>query len=251
MKITIFDIKEMALHDGPGLRTTVFLKGCPLRCRWCHNPEGLSFEPQLMFRQAKCRGCQRCRQKCRHPGCQQYGRCLLVCPENCLEIAGRRVDVQTLAEEMKASASILEDGFGGFTLSGGEPLAQADPLQALLWELKEYHCCMETSGFAKPEVFSAVLSKLDMVIMDLKLADPKLHRENTGVSNEVILTNLRILQESGKPHILRTPLIPGITDTQENLSELKKLVADSPWEMLPYNPAAGAKYEMLGMDYLL
>lgn len=246
---TIFDIKEMAVHDGPGIRTTVFLKGCPLRCKWCHNPEGLSFEPQLMYKYARCKGCKKCQTICNHPQCQPYHRCLLACSENCLEITGKRLDVKALAKELKASADILADSFGGFTFSGGEPLAQPDFLLELLEELKDYHLCIETSGFANSTVFQAVVEKLNYVIMDIKLADPYLHKKFTGVDNAQILKNFHYLEKSGKEYIIRTPMIPGITDTKENLDGIKAIIGNSHWEKLPSNAMAGAKYKMLGMEY--
>jgi len=248
---TIFDIKEMAVHDGPGLRTTVFFKGCPLRCRWCHNPEGLSARPQLMYKQAACRHCGLCRKDCGHADCKPFGRCLHICPENCLEVTGRTVSAEELAAELRSSAEILGSGFGGVTFSGGEPLAQPDFLLETMDRLQGLHLCMETSGFAPEAVFRQVVERLDFVIMDLKLADPVLHRQYTGVDNGQILSNLRLLQTSGKPHLIRTPLIPGITDTAENLTAVKALVGDSPWEQLPYNAMAGAKYRMLDMEYTL
>lgn len=251
MNGVIFDIKEMAVHDGPGIRTTVFLKGCPLRCKWCHNPEGLTAEPQLMYKQARCIKCERCKTECNHPECQPFGRCIRVCPQNCLEISGRTVDPKELAKELKENAEILGDSFGGFTFSGGEPLAQPKFLIELLNELKDYHLCIETSGYAETEVFLRVIEKLDFVIMDIKIADSELHKKYTGVSNSRILENFETLRKSGKPYLIRTPLIPNITDTKENLEGIKKLIGTADWEQLPYNKMAGAKYKMLGMSYEL
>ena len=248
---TIFDIKEMAVHDGPGLRTTVFFKGCPLRCAWCHNPEGLSSKVQLMVKEARCTHCGACRRKCDHDICQPFERCILSCPENCLEIAGRQISAKQLADEIKKSAEILGDLFGGFTFSGGEPFAQAEFLKLCIKELKDYHLCIETSGYADPEVFQSVIESLDFIIMDIKLVDRELHRKYTGVDNKKILTNFNILKTSGKPFLIRTPLIPGITDTVENLKAIEELIQGCSWEKLPYNGAAGAKYKMLGMDYPL
>lgn len=247
----IFDIKEMAVHDGPGIRTTVFFKGCPLRCRWCHNPEGLSTEPQLMYKQVRCIDCKNCQRECDHEECQPFGRCIHACPENCLEIAGKKIEVQELAEELKKSAEVLGDSFGGFTFSGGEPLAQPDFLLELIDQLKDYHLCIETSGYADSEVFKKVIEKLDLVIMDIKLADSEEHKKYTGVNNEKILNNFEILKNSGVPFIIRTPLIPEITDTKENLEAIEKIIGNSTWEKLPYNTMAGAKYKMLGMKYSL
>lgn len=251
MNGVIFDIKEMAVHDGPGIRTTVFFKGCPLRCKWCHNPEGLTVEPQLMYKQARCIKCGRCKTECNHPECQPFGKCIRVCPQNCLEISGRTVEAKFLAKELKENAEILGDSFGGFTFSGGEPLAQPKFLIELMDELKDYHLCIETSGYAKTEVFSEILEKLDFVIMDIKIADSELHKKYTGVSNSRILENFETLRKSGKPYLIRTPLIPNITDTKENLEGIKKIIGNADWEKLPYNKMAGAKYKMLGMSYEL
>ncbi len=248
---TIFDIKEMAVHDGPGIRTTVFFKGCHLRCAWCHNPEGLSFKSQLMYKDIRCIGCKNCERKCKHPECQQFGRCIHACPENCLEISGREIQANALADELKKSADILGADFGGFTFSGGEPLAQAKFLLELINELKGYHLCIETSGYADSKIFKSIVDKLDFVIMDIKLADSETHKKYTGVDNKLILQNFEYLKKCGKPYIIRTPLIPNITDTKENLAAIGDLIGNSTWEKLPYNAAAGAKYRMLGMKYTL
>lgn len=248
---TIFDIKEMAVHDGPGIRTTVFFKGCPLRCRWCHNPEGLSFEPQLMYKDIRCIGCKSCQKACEHEECKPFGRCIHACPENCLEISGRKLEAKELANELKESAYILGNSFGGFTFSGGEPLAQPEFLLVLIEELKDYHLCIETSGYCDSKIFKAIIEKLDFIIMDIKIADFKTHKEYTGVGNDKIISNFEILKKSGKPYLIRTPLIPNITDTKENLIEIEKIIGNSKWEKLLYNAAAGAKYKMLGMEYCL
>lgn len=247
----IFDIKEMAIHDGPGIRTTVFFKGCPLNCKWCHNPEGLSPKPQLMYKKAGCINCGLCKTPCKHNECKPFGRCIHICPENCLEISGREVEALKLAQELKESADILKDSFGGFTFSGGEPLAQPEFLLELINELQGYHLCIETSGYAKSDVFASVINKLDLVIMDIKLANTKLHMKYTGAYNEKILKNFEILKKSQKPYIIRTPMIPNITDTKENLDAIQKIIGDSCWEKLPYNTVAAAKYDMLGMKYSL
>lgn len=246
---TIFDIKEMAVHDGPGIRTTVFLKGCPLRCKWCHNPEGFSREPQLFIKEARCTHCNLCYKPCNHPECQPFGRCLHICPENCLTVSGRTVKVKDLARELIESAEPLGNTFGGFTFSGGEPLFQSEFLFELIDELKDYHLCIETCGFCDSNVFKSLIKKLDFIIMDIKLADSKAHKKYTGVDNRKILENFHILKNSGKPYIIRTPLIPNITDTKENLDEIKKIICDSHWERLPYNATAGVKYKMLGIEY--
>ena len=246
---TIFDIKEMAVHDGPGIRTSVFLKGCPLRCVWCHNPEGLSVKTQLMHKYARCKDCGLCKLPCDHESCKPFGRCIHVCPENCLELVGREVEASALASELKDSALILGDSFGGFTFTGGEPFAQPEFLQELIELLGGFHLCIETSGYTDTDTFQKVIQKLDYVIMDLKLANDTAHRKFTGVSNKRILENLEILRKSGKPCCIRTPLIPGITDTDENLEQIRSLVGNLPYECLAYNPIGEAKYKMLGITY--
>lgn len=249
MNGTIFDIKEMAVHDGPGIRTTVFLKGCPLRCIWCHNPEGLSPKPQLMFKEAKCTKCNLCYKPCNHADCNPFGRCLHICPQNCLSITGKTVSDEDLKTELVKGADILGDSFGGFTFSGGEPLMQSEFLLSMLDKLSNYHLCIETSGYANNDIFKKVIEKLDFVIMDIKIADSELHKKYTGVGNEQILENFEMLKESGKPYIIRTPLIPSITDTPDNLSKIQEIIGNSKWEKIPFNEMAGAKYKMLGMNF--
>ncbi len=246
---TIFDVKEMAVHDGPGIRTTVFLKGCPLRCKWCHNPEGLITEPQVMFKEARCRHCGKCIIECSHKECKIFNRCIYTCPEQCYEISGKKIDAKQLSVELAKGAEVLIDSFGGFTLSGGEPLMQKDFVLELRGLLKDYHFCIETSGYADSQTFTEVIEAMDYVIMDIKLADNELHKKYTGVDNSRILNNFEILKNSGKPYVIRTPLIPGITDTVENLSAIKAIIGDSTWEQIPYNVMAGAKYKMLGFEF--
>lgn len=248
---TVFDIKEFSIHDGPGPRVTVFLKGCPLRCLWCHNPEGLRREPQLLWKESLCVQCGRCRTPCDHPDCKGLDRCRHQCTAGALTLAGSTWDVQSLAKKLRGYERMLSSMGGGITLSGGEPLYQPEFTAALLEALSGMHRAVQTSGYASESVFRRVLERTEYVMMDVKLADPGQHLRYTGVDNAPILRNLRILQESGKPHLLRTPLIPGITDTEENLKAIAQLAGDSPVELLSYNPFAGAKYAQLGMDYPL
>ena len=248
----IFDIKEFAIHDGEGARTTVFLKGCPLRCIWCHNPEGLSPTKELYIKQNGCLGCGRCRIPCHHEECQGLGRCLHVCPKDLVSVAGVEYEASALAEKLLKHKLFFDSVGGGVTLSGGEPLLQSEFCIELLALLKgKVHTAIETSGYADREVFQAVTSLCDFVYMDLKLMDEELHKTYTGVSNKKILDNARYLKESGIPHTFRTPLIPHVTDTEENLSAIREFVGDSPWETLSYNPLAPAKYPSVGRKFLL
>ena len=248
---TIFDIKEFSIHDGPGPRVTVFLKGCPLRCLWCHNPEGLQREPQLLWKESLCVGCGRCRIPCDHPDCQGLDRCRHQCAKGALTLSGVRWEAEALAKKLRGYESMLRSMGGGITLSGGEPLYQPEFTVQLLKNLAGIHRAIQTSGFASESVFRQVLEQTEFVMMDLKLADPQQHQKYTGVDNGPILKNLKSLQESGKPHLLRTPLIPGVTDTPENLKAIAALAGDSPVELLEYNAFAPAKYAQLGKVYPL
>ena len=244
----VFDIKEFSVNDGPGVRTTVFFKGCPLRCVWCHNPEGLESGRGILVRQRGCLQCGRCRLPCTHPECQGLGRCLHACPAGLVEGLGREWTAPELAARLLRDKELFESSGGGVTLSGGEPLLQHEFAVELLRQLP-VHRAIETSGFATEEVFTRVIAEVDYVMMDIKLADPEAHRRYTGVDNAPILRNFEILRQSGKPYLVRVPLIPDITDTPENLAKIATVVGDSPTELLPYNRMAGAKYASVGKTF--
>lgn len=250
----VFDLKEFAVHDGPGVRQTVFLKGCPLRCMWCHNPEGLSVMPQLMVSGAACTGCGQCQKICRHPDfCTACGDCVTVCPQGIRKISGERVSVEELEQRIRKNSSYYQSLGGGVTFSGGEPLLQGAFLSALLDRLSDLHCAIETCGHAKPEIFREVVGKLQFVLLDVKLADPEQHRRYTGQDNVLILENLQWLRQTDIPFIVRIPLIPGVNDTAENYGQTAELLAGIDnllrVELLPYHKTAGAKYRMLGEEY--
>ena len=250
MKGIVFDIKEFALNDGDGIRTTVFLKGCPLRCIWCHNPEGLSADPELSVKQNRCVSCGLCRQKCEHEECQPFGRCLHICPNDLIHVVGQEWESEALAARLLHHADFFRMTGGGITLSGGEPLMQADFCKALLSILRPHiHCAIETSGYAPLATFEAVVSKCDFVYMDLKLANREAHLEYTGVPNDNILRNAALLKESEIPHKFRIPLIPGVTDTVENLAALSEIIGEDSVELLPYNTMAAAKYKNVGRTF--
>jgi pyruvate formate lyase activating enzyme len=221
----VFDIKEFAIHDGPGIRTTVFLKGCPLRCRWCHNPEGLVPEPQEMLSPSGKR------------------------------VAGRRYTPPELAAVISRQADILRMNDGGVTFSGGEPLFQAAFVSEVIDRLDGLHVLLDTSGYGSSEDFDRLAAKSDLVYFDLKLLDPGAHRSWTGSDNGPILRNLQALCEKGSPpFVIRVPLVPGVTDTEQNLTEIAETVLrlDRPplrVDLLPYNRAAGGKYRACGMRF--
>ena len=251
IKGTIFDIKEFSIHDGPGARITVFLKGCPLRCQWCHNPEGLCAAPQLMHKKSICTQCGACLQGCDHPECKAFGRCIHACPNGCLSVAGKEITAEALAEKLRANADFFALTDGGITVSGGEPLMQPEFVMALATHLPGVHKAIQTSGYARPEVYRQVIAHFDYVMQDIKLVDRDAHKKYTGVSNEWILENIAYLKKCGIPYIFRVPMIPGITDTEENLAAIRRLTEGCPVEYLKYNDLAGAKYEMLDMTYPL
>ena len=245
----VFDIKDFAVSDGDGVRTTVFFKGCPLRCRWCHNPEGLSPLPELYIK-GSCTDCGLCKGGCDHPDCRPYGRCLQICPRNAVTVAGREYTPEELASRLKRDADMLNAMDGGITFSGGEPLMRVDFLVATAAVLRpELHLTLETSGYAPGEDFGRAITLFDEVLMDLKLADPALHREYTGRDNALILANSRALKGSGISHRFRIPLIPGVTATRANLTALASVAGDSRVELLPYNALAGAKYRGVGREF--
>lgn len=251
MEGTIFDIKEFSIHDGPGIRVTVFMKGCPLRCIWCHNPEGLEPQAQLLYKKNLCSHCGNCMIPCRHSECRPWKRCIHACANGCLAVSGRRVTEKEAAEQIFEYSDFFNLAEGGVTISGGEPLLQADFVCALAQRLGGMHKAIQTSGYTDGETYKRVIDHFDLIMQDIKLADPAMHRKYTGVDNEPILRNIEYLKKSGKQFVFRVPLIPGITDVTENLMEISGIVGDSPVELLKYNPLAGAKYDMLGLRFPL
>ncbi len=249
----VFDIKEFAVHDGPGIRCTVFMKGCPLRCLWCHNPEGLSIAPQAMVSENGCTHCGRCLSACGHTECQGLGRCVHACPQGLVRLAGRSMEASDVAAHLLRLAPLLVDG--GATISGGEPLMQPDFVLDLIARLEGMHTIVQTSGHASSEIFQSVARAVSTLYMDIKCVDDERHRQLTGVSNERIRANLSWLKQGVTPFLIRVPLIPGLNDDRANLEATAALLTGAHnllgVELLPYNPFAGAKYKGLGMAYPL
>lgn len=245
----IFDIKEFAVFDGPGIRQTVFLKGCPLACGWCHNPEGLRMQPQIMATKTVCRFCQQSQYVLASNICAHCGNVLPVLPR----ITGEKVEANELVRRIRRHSDYYARYGGGVTFSGGEPLMQPLFLLEVLAQIPDLHCAIETSGYCRPEVFAEVITEIDYVMFDLKLFDSTLHQQHTGKPNDRILHNARILCQGNTPFVIRIPLIPGITDTEDNLVQIAQFIQGArsllKVELLPYHRTAGAKYPLVGLEY--
>ena len=255
MEGTIFSIEEFAVYDGEGIRVNVFFKGCPLRCQWCHNPEGFSTRRQIVRSPNGCLGCGECRNACSSPeNCLECGACILACPRRLIRFSGERWDAQKLAARILRLKPILDSSGGGVTFSGGEVLLQPDFLCELLEATSSLHRAIETCGYASEETFRRVLSRVDFVFFDLKVMDPQRHRQYTGKDNELILKNARILMESGVPYTFRVPFIHEVNTNRENLEQMRDFLSVSSKpvsiEFLAYNQMAGSKYKMLGKEYV-
>ncbi len=235
VKGIIFDLKKYAVHDGPGIRTTVFLKGCPLDCWWCHNPESRKLEPQVVERKSAQNS----------PGLSY---------RDSREIIGREATVAEVLREIEKDVIFYDQSGGGVTFSGGEPLLQIDFLEALLRECREreIHTAVDTTGYASWEQLERIFPFTDLFLYDLKLLDDRLHRRYTGVSNRLILENLEKLLSRGARVVIRIPLIPDFTDSRENLLQIARYLRKFPQikriDLLPYNPIGEAKYAKLGLE---
>ena len=220
---TVFDIKEFAVHDGPGIRTTVFMKGCALRCSWCHNPEGLSAEPQVL----------------RSPSGER--------------LAGTRYTSLELAKLLNRQAGILSENGGGVTFSGGEPLFQSDFVLETIAQLDGLHILLDTSGYGSAANFKQLAKRVDMFYFDIKSLDADVFRKFCGGDVGVVLRNLMQLRTLDVQVVIRVPLIPGVTDTIQNMIKIAQTIQELPGllrvDLLPYHKLAGAKYPLLGLEY--
>ena len=253
MQGVVFSIEEFSVYDGPGIRTTVFLKGCPLRCTWCHNPEGQNPFPEIVKSPNGCIGCQQCEAGAEMKGDHRVytEQSIQNCPMGLLRWSGEEIGVQELCEKILRNKQLLQNG--GVTFSGGEPLMQSDFLLSCLKELKgKVHTAIQTSGYCEPDVFQKAVALADYFLFDIKLISDDLHRQYTGVSNKNILKNLAYLASNANDFVVRIPLIPGVTDTDENISGIIKILVQNNIryvELLPYNRLAGGKYKLLGRVY--
>lgn len=264
----IFNIQKFSLHDGPGIRTTVFFKGCNLRCKWCANPESQLPRPQMTLDIGKCRGCAACVNACAHGArsmqdgrpvidivkCTGCGACVQICPAQAIAVEGRRVSVRDVLEECIKDKSFYDHSGGGVTFSGGELFLQ----QAFATELARalrangIRVAVETAAAVDPDRFSAFLGEIDYAFVDLKHYDSEAHRTGTGVGNEQIIENIRTLAHSGLDYTIRIPIIPGYNDSEEDAFGFAELLADlgvKRVQLLPFHQLGERKYQLLGMDY--
>ena len=264
----VFDIQRFAIHDGPGIRTTVFLKGCPLHCLWCHNPESQSSKPEILFSPEKCILCRYCESVCEQAGhsfvddnhlfdrtnCIQCGECTRECYANALELVGRVMQVDEVLQEVLKDRVFYQNSGGGLTLSGGEPMQQFDFILPLLQQAKlaGLHTCIETSGCSTKNRYLAIQPLVDLFYFDVKETNPDLHRQYTGISNEEILENLFALDAVGAQIVLRCPIIPGLNDRNDHLENIAGLANQlhNPVaiHILPYHNLGTSKSQRLGEE---
>lgn len=265
----IFDIKRFAINDGPGIRTTLFMKGCPLRCVWCHNPEGISPKPVKLYTKKKCIGCQSCVDICpQHnltltaDGIKEVGNCILCgkctdeCPTLALQMAGKEWEMDKLMEIVEKERKVMEDSEGGVTVCGGEPLMHPDYLIALLTELKGrgIHRTVDTTLFASEQTVERVMPLADLFLVDLKHMNSEKHKFYTGVPNEQILSNIRLISAAGARFWIRIPLIVGVNADDDNLKASADFLASLPnapecVNLLVYHDVGKGKHARMGTSY--
>ena len=263
----IFDIQRTSLHDGPGIRTAVFLKGCPLRCVWCHSPESQSRTMEISFRPEACAACGECVAVCKHGAhqlvdgihiynrsvCEQCGDCTQACVYEALKAAGQERTVESILAVVRRDRPFYDQSGGGMTLTGGEPMLQLDFTLVLLEAARAegIHTCLDTCGWSGQRAYEQVLPYVDLFLFDYKASDPKIHRRLTGVSNELILSNLDFLYHNGANIRLRCPLVPGVNDSPEHLAAIAALERRYPRldgiDLLPYHNVGNSKYERYGL----
>ncbi|MFH1008795.1 MAG: glycyl-radical enzyme activating protein [Candidatus Latescibacterota bacterium] len=271
-KGVIFDIKKFAVHDGPGIRTTVFMKGCPLRCAWCHNPESWKGEPEILFYEQPCIGCGKCFEACpsgalrmeegkrvyRRDRCEHCYACVNICYAEATVKCGREVTVAEVLTEVEKDRPFYENSGGGMTVSGGEPMMQAPFVFALMEQAKSagLHTALDTSGCIQWDVLKRFLKVTDLFLYDLKLVDETRHRAYTGVSNRRILANLRQLSRAGASLLIRMPVVPGYTDGLADVAAAGEFLSSLDGDrirvqLLPYHRLAEGKYDQLESVYPL
>jgi len=267
----VFNIQRFSISDGPGIRTTVFMKGCNMRCFWCHNPESQELHPQIQLFPQKCIGCLKCVKICPHHAqlfeqgkriylrslCVNCGKCAEVCNSQALVLIGKEMTVSEVMEKVTRDLPFYKISKGGVTFSGGEPLEQADFLRALLIECKKQniHTAVDTAGNVSWEEFEKILQYTDLFLYDIKCMDNEKHKQATGAENIRILENLRLIQSAGFQNEIwiRIPIIPGINDNEEEAKKVVNFIREfkgiSKIDLLPFHKMGKEKYESLGMEY--
>lgn len=274
----VFNIQRYTIHDGPGIRTEIFLKGCPLRCKWCSNPESLKTHPQIGVYASRCIGievCGKCMEACPHGGekifsiqegkisginrdiCTNCLKCADDCPANALMVWGKTYTVQEILDIVLSDVEFYEKSGGGVTLSGGDPLVQWKFARAVLQTCKSHgiHTCIETELSTSRHILDKVLPYADLIITDIKHMDPRKHKEFTGVDNVRILENIVHIVKAGKQTVIRTPVVPGHNDGRENIEATSEFIRDTlgnnvtQVQLLPYRPLGLEKYKSLGLSY--
>lgn len=266
---TVFDIQRYSINDGPGIRTIVFLKGCPLRCVWCSNPESQNKNPEIMFRPTACIHCGRCTDACpngaigpENPNwidrdkCVVCGECVNVCPASALVLKGKTMTVEEVITILKKDESYYWNSDGGITLSGGEALLQKDFAKELFKaaRAKGWHTALETEGYVSEDTLREVIPYVDLVLLDIKANDPLIHKKYTGVDNGLIKKNAKLIQEISET-IIRVPVIPGVNDSIDEFRDIVSFVKTLPnikeLHILPYHNYGENKYYLLGREYEL
>lgn len=269
-KALLFNIQRFSTEDGPGIRTTLFFKGCPLTCPWCHNPEGRFKERTVVWYDARCIGCLDCLEGCPNNAiihgeqrmqlandrCTRCGTCVEICPGAAREIIGHEYSLDELCREALKDSTFYAKSGGGVTFSGGEPLSQASFIIELAKQLKshEIHLALDTTGFGKENALRELLTLVDLVLLDVKIMEADRHLELTDIPLSKVLRAIELISDTGKPLWVRTPVIPGMTDSDDNIQAIAEyLAAHAPtlerYDLLAFENTCRAKYEMLGMTY--
>ncbi len=271
IKGNIFNIQRYSIDDGPGIRSTVFMKGCPLRCSWCSNPESQTPWPEVTHRDSVCKKCSRCVETCElkaisidalgvyidRKRCTRCGKCVEVCNNDALRVIGKEVSVEEVFDEIIRDIDYYRDSGGGVTVSGGEVLFQPAFTAALLKRCRdaEIHTCVDTSGYGDTTSLEKILPYTSLVFFDLKHMDPSAHKELTGHSNELIIHNLEFIAAWGTPVVIRVPIIPGLNDSEEEITAIARTVSgiteSTKVNLLPYHKFGMGKYKMLDLEYKL